>query len=321
MAYCSNCGEWVDAEDKFCNICGADVKDAGRGQGGDPARAGGRGQPGRDPQHGQPAGGMAHGQPAGGTAHGQPAGGQHPPGGAAGEELPQDSQSGIDFAFDYPKRDGWKPAILSGLLLFGSFLILPGLILVGYGYRVSRAAALGQPFPPKYEDWEGLLVDGLRFLAVLTVIGIVVLVLVTVLGAAAGQAPEGSAGVFAVILLLLYLLLLYVVPAYLTAFVGSDDVVGAFTDGRAIDLVTSGYYFKAMLFAILLRIVLNILMYFSAITIVGPIFVGGFMVPAFGAFWGYVYYQAAERGIVPPPAEDEPPVAEPAPHGTRQPSR
>jgi len=122
--------------------------------------------------------------------------------------------------------------LISTLLIVGSFLIVPAFILIGYGFRVARAAALGRPNPPPYDDWGGLIVDGLRFLGMYIAIGIIVGIPLAILQFVAIE--SGS-----VVLLLLYFVLSIVVGyaalAFFTAFVGSNrSVMRSPTDRHSI---------------------------------------------------------------------------------------
>lgn len=224
----------------------------------------------------------------------QPAGG--------GQSLPQETDGGISFALGYPKRDGWTPVLISTLLLVGSFLIVPAFILVGYGFRVARAAALGRPNPPSYDDWGGLIVDGLRFLGMYILLGIVVGIPLFILQRIAIASES-------VVLLLLYFVVSivagYATVAFYTAFVGSNSISDAFTNGQAFNLLRSGYYLRAYLLSIVLGIILVVLLFVSIITIVGWLAVYAYIVLAQAAFWGLVYYRAAQEGIVSPPVEDD----------------
>lgn len=177
-----------------------------------------------------------------------------------------------DFAVYFPKASGWKPILIGGLLVLGSFLVVPALILVGYGYRVARAAAFGEETPPQLTEWKGLLVDGARFTVLF--IPLAFLSVIPLLGT-------------------------YVALAFLTAFVGSDSLSGALTDGRAISFLTSAYFLKGFVLYIVLLVGLWIAM--VLLVVVGWVFGPAYIIIASGAFWGYVYKHAADDGIVPPP--------------------
>ena len=186
-----------------------------------------------------------------------------------------------------------------------SFLIVPFLITLGYSYRVARHAALGRAYPPQYEDWGGLIVDGLRYLGIILVAGIVGLFGVFALTAVLGSISDTLG---ALTFFVGYFGLFYFGGAFLTAFIGSNSFVKSFTDGRAVQLLKSPYYLKSMLIYIAIVFVFSIITFISIITIIGPLIVNSYAVLAFGAYWGYVYFQATEKGIVAPPVEDQQPA-------------
>lgn len=300
MPYCSSCGEWVEVSDRFCDNCGSDVADAGRGWGENRREnaKSGRARDQRRREDREP--GRTGDQRRRTTDDQRHAGGATGEGSA--EERPHDDKHGFGMALSYPKADGWGPALLSGLLLIGSFLVFPAVMLVGYGYRVSRAAVLGRSKPPEYGDWGGLFVDGLRFIAVYTVIAAGFLVAALVVFAARP--------LFGILFgIVLYFVFMYVQNAFLAAFVASDSVADAFLDGRAVSLLTSSYYVKASLWGFALSITFNSIINILILTVIGWIWAAAYAVLAYGAYWGYVYHQAVEKGIVPPPVEDgEPPA-------------
>lgn len=321
----------------------AQQRETGREPAGSHEQSRGQPQQGGSPQQGQPSQGHGRAHQGRGQApqghgrapqgQGQPPQGQgrapqggHPQGGQARQyqggrgqnALPQETNGVFDFAIGYPKRGSWTPAILSSVMLLLSILIVPLFIAIGYGFRVARAAALGRPFPPAFEDWGGLLYDGLRFIAVSLLAGLIwgVFAVLIIGGLFAAGSDAGAGFAFFV----LYIAAGWFIGAFQTAFVGSNSVPNAIVDRRALSLLTSGYYLKAWLLTIVLGIIFNIIFLISSLTIIGPIFVAGYAVLAYGAFWGYVYYRATQKGIVEPPVDDPQP-APPAGGPQQQPPR
>lgn len=308
MPYCPNCGEPVDDRSRYCRNCGTDVSDVPRESGGHNGSGenertqtghdewGGPRQPGQgDDQHTDRRGS------AGGQQHGSgPQGGQQP--GTPG----RGPSNALDFSFSFPKQNGWMPVLISTVLALFSFLIVPAILLAGYGFRVARWAAADQAQPPTYSDWGGLVVDGVRFglLSVLTGFGFFLIYVLTfggVFGATAVGDPTGELFVLILPLFVLgYVGIFVLVNAVMTVFVGNDSLVGAFTDGRLISLLKSWYFYKAFVFFVALNIIFQMLFFVSILTIVGPLVVNAYMILAFGAYWGYVYREAASRSIVPP---------------------
>lgn len=288
MPYCSNCGDWVEAEDSFCESCGGDVESAGKSGGG-----------------------------AGGPASGETTQGQQ-------SRKPHSDMSGLKFAYKYPKSDSWTVAVINYLLVLGSFLVIPALILYGRGYRVARAAALGRADAPKYEDVAGLIVDGLRFLVVILVMNGVLVLLFGMFSTAAVDPETGNvSGPMFAMTVVSMAALGYVMPAFVTAFVASNSVTSGFTDGRAVSLLKSVYYLKAFVLSLLVvggfSLAIGLLIAIQ-ITVIAVPFVVAHMVLGLSAYWGYVYDQANVRGIVPPPVEDEPSADEAATDAAGQPS-
>ena len=267
MTYCPECGEELSETAEFCNSCGAALS--------------------------QDAG------ESGGTA---PQATEQEGGG-----LLQDRKAGYDFAIYYPKERGWKPVLISAVLLVGSIVIVPLLALLGYSYRTGRAAATGTPEPPAYGDWGGLVVDGIRWFVVALIPALLWVI------------PLGIAGAISPVLGIVASLATYwFVGAFLTAFIGTTSVKEALTDGRAWSLLKSEYYLKAWLGFVLFIVGMWILTMFSALLILGPLFMTGYLIVAIGAYWGYVHYQAVQKGIIPRAvsvgdagghAEEQPPSA------------
>jgi hypothetical protein len=330
MPYCPECGADVRDDEQFCPNCGTGLsgEQGGDQWGEDTTQSGGRQQGGNqgwgddynqqqggnqgyqqqtgNQEYQQQGGNQGYQQQTGNQGYQQQTGnqgyqqqGRGRQGGVPGGTVPQRSSGALDFTLGYPKRDGWTPVLISVLLTLGSILLLPLLPLIGYAFRVGRNAALGRPNPPQYEDWGGLFVDGVRYLALVIVTAIAALVGVFGLGIALGSVsdPLGGLGFFVG-----YLGAFYVGIAVLTAFIGGNSVTGAFTDGRAVQLLKSPYFLKAVLIYIGITIVLNIIAVVSIITIIGPLIVSTYVILSQGAYLGYVYFQAAEKGIVAPPA-------------------
>jgi hypothetical protein len=193
----------------------------------------------------------------------------------------------LSFAFEFPRRRGWKPLLIGGGLFLISFLIVPYFLILGYSYRVGRAAAIGHNEPPAFGDWGGLAFDGLRMFALVLILGIPATILQLV-----------GAQISPILGIVLSLAVGLALPAFQVAFLGSGSITGALTDGRATSILFTTYYLKALLLSILLGIATTLLFLLSIITIVGWLFVLAFVVFVAQAFWGYVYFQAAQKGIV-----------------------
>jgi hypothetical protein len=148
--------------------------------------------------------------------------------------------------------------VVGSLLVLGSFLIVPLVLLFGYLVRVLASSARGDPEPPAFDDWGAMFVDGLKGLAVTLVYGLVPFLLIGVSVAiaigGAGSGSDAAAGVLggiglvgillsSVALFLLY----YLVPAALTKMAVEDSVGAAFAVGDLTDVLLSVDYLVAWL--------------------------------------------------------------------------
>ncbi|MDX1744522.1 MAG: DUF4013 domain-containing protein [Halobacteriales archaeon] len=108
----------------------------------------------------------------------------------------------LEGGLRYPS-EGEKPVgtvAVGGILVFFSWLIVPGLLLAGYVLRTIQAVAAGDPHPPRFEDWWGLLADGLR-VVVLSIAFALVPMVVFIFGAiitTSGVVVGGEGGILAV---------------------------------------------------------------------------------------------------------------------------
>lgn len=198
-----------------------------------------------------------------------------PDGGEAPESTEDDDslygEYTYNFAWYFPRVDGWRSILIASALVLTGFLVVPLLVVLGYSYRVGRAAALGRASPPPFEDWQDLLVDGLRFSVL--VVPAAVLFVIPLLGP-------------------------YVALAVIAAYMGSGSLTDALFDGSALRLMVSVFYVTAFI---------EYGVYVTAIVILSFLIVGvgwvlgpGFLVVSSGAFMGYIFNRAAERDLVEP---------------------
>ncbi|GAA0660940.1 DUF4013 domain-containing protein [Natronoarchaeum mannanilyticum] len=70
----------------------------------------------------------------------------------------------ISEAIDYPRSNegSVRTLLIGGLLALTSVLIVPAIVLIGYFMRVLRSVARGDERAPAFENWEGLLREGVR---------------------------------------------------------------------------------------------------------------------------------------------------------------
>lgn len=153
----------------------------------------------------------------------------------------------ISFAFTYPQSDGWAPIIITPLLLFFSFLILPMLLVYGYSYRLGRAALREDPVAPQYDEWVQLLVDGvLLFLVTIPFVIVVMFVGVLPLILAIEIGSIGLGFIAAV----MYLAAGYIGGGIVPTFMATGSVIETYRGGRFLRFVTTISYLKALLLII-----------------------------------------------------------------------
>lgn len=173
---------------------------------------------------------------------------------------------GTSLRFPFQGDDWVRPFLLGSLCALTSFLVLPAIVLYGYTLRVIRAGATGQEELPAFDDWEGLLVDGIKAYAVVLVYTVPLTIVMSVLiflvigASAVGLSAAGSAGaegiaaglgvltivgflaVFAV-----SLAVTYVIPASIVGLATQEDLSAAFDLTAIRNLVTSRTYLAGML--------------------------------------------------------------------------
>lgn len=173
--------------------------------------------------------------------------------------------------------------VVGGLLTFGSFLVIPGIIVLGYLVRVLESAAYDEDEPPTFEDWGGLLADGVKGIVIVFVYGLLPLVLIgfSFVSLGAGGASEsGVAGLFAgfgvvglLISFVALVVLYYLVPAALANFAIEGSMNAAFDFGTLKRTLLSLDYFVAWILPFVLAFLMNVVTTFLAFTILGIVLV------------------------------------------------
>ena len=176
-------------------------------------------------------------------------------------------------ALSYPRRgDGWLKRIgIGGLLILTSVLIIPGILLQGYSVRILRSAALDEETPPAFDDWAGMLVDGLK-LYVLTLAYTIVPYAVLLASLTTLTGPDGGSTLGSIVALLAGIALLavaYVLPAAMTNFAINDSLRAAFDFGTIFGAAFTGRYLIAIVLAIVVGGILSFIAGFLSIIIVG----------------------------------------------------
>lgn len=202
----------------------------------------------------------------------------------------------LEDSLTYPTKGegGIVRILVGGGLCFLFFLIVPILAASGYLVRALAGASCDEAEPPVFEDWGGLIADGLKALLISVAYSIVPLVLLgvfVVLLGAGGRASDGAGGVLAgigVVMMLLYLgvalAINYVLPAAITNF-GREGSMGAAFDFETLKpVLTSGSYVKAVLLTFLVSLVVGVVFTVFALLTFGL----GYLVAPFVYFYVYL---------------------------------
>lgn len=181
----------------------------------------------------------------------------------------------LEDGLSYPTRgdNALGRIFIGGLLGVFSFLIIPGIALFGYLIRVLEDSARDIEEPPAFEDWGGLIADGLKGVLVGIVYGIVPFVLlvsaIAVTGAGAAAADRSAGGIIAslgilgiLVSVLVLIILYYLIPAALTNMALEDRVGAAFEFGTLKRPLLSLDYFIAWLLPFVIAFLLNIASFF-----------------------------------------------------------
>lgn len=213
--------------------------------------------------------------------------------------------------------------VIGAVLLFFSFLILPAIVYYGYLVRVLRDTANGLEEPPEFDDWGGMLVDGLKMIVITVVYGIVpfsiafgVLLLGVVGGAAAGESGGGIVAGFGLLGFLVFflasLVLLYVLPAAVTNFAREDRVGAAFDFDTIGTVLTSSEYVVAWLLPLVVYMVVSVVTFLLIITFIGVLllpFVSFYAAMAIFYMFGRAYAAALDLDDEQPDQQAASPMA------------
>ncbi|MFB6126453.1 MAG: DUF4013 domain-containing protein [Halolamina sp.] len=188
----------------------------------------------------------------------------------------------LEDGLSYPARgdDALGRVVIGGILGFGSVLVVPAFLLLGYLVRVLEQSARNVEEPPSFEDWGGLLVDGLKATAVVVVYGLVPFGLLAVSGTvfaggvvAGGETVTGVVGGLGALGLLVSLLatalLYYLVPAALSSMAVQGSFGDAFDAGTLKSLLLSADYLLAWFVPFVIAVALNVVVAVLALTVVG----------------------------------------------------
>lgn len=207
--------------------------------------------------------------------------------------------------FEEAIRYPWKgeerveTVAIGGLLSLFSFLILPTFVVYGYLVRVIRRVSEGDDeVPPVFDDYEELLVDGLKAFVVMFVyslvsFGVVAIALASlILPVSFREGPAGPSSlnvlglVFALVVIAVAVLAslgaAYFVPAAVAAFARTGRLGAAFSPSELRSVGTHRGYAVAWLVALAVTILASVVGGAVSMTVLGAL-----LVP-FVAFYGAV---------------------------------
>jgi len=207
----------------------------------------------------------------------------------------------LEDTLSYPGRGRWlNRTVIGSLLVLGSPLLVPLVVLVGYGVQTLETTLEGADEPPAFADWGSLLVTGIGGI----VIGLVYLLGPLLIGTAlalavgvvgysglAGLAPAvGSdstlvwaisavaalvAAFFTLVFVSLTLVSLYVLPAALARYAATGDGTAAFDRTPLARIASSRDYFFAMVALQVVPLVVPVVAVVCLLTVVGIVALPG----------------------------------------------
>ena len=341
MPYCSDCGEPIEASDRFCPECGADLSDGEFGRNQDDHardhserhddRRGRRDDRGRQDERGddwdrherrrgrrdgwEESDGRREGRDdweGHGTPDGRP---PRDPGGDIAQSGPGDTYGGLlGFCLKYPSRAGIGGLLGGALVLLFFWLIIPLFLAVGYFVRLTAAAAAGRPKPPAWDDFGGMIKDG--FVLVIAVLPLLIVF---------GIVQFGIDQVNPFLTWPVSLVIGYIFPAIWITYAIERRWQAVYDVSTLVDLMTTERYLVAyIIYALLINgvglFVVLILMVLSVFTIVGWIILWPLIIFYWyaidGSLWGGVYYQMHGPADIPDPDPDaRPPETRPNERG------
>lgn len=191
----------------------------------------------------------------------------------------------LEESLRYPLNSDDRVAtlLIGGLLLVLSVLILPAFVVQGYLVRVLRSAAGGETEAPSFTGWGGLFVDGLKFLVINLVVGLVIAipfvgVSAVVFGGATavGDAGGGTGAALTLVGVLLFavatlfaIVVAYFLPAMFANFAVEGRLGAAFDLSTVKSIAFTTDYLVAVLLAVVLGGVINAIGSLFVLVLVG----------------------------------------------------
>ena len=175
----------------------------------------------------------------------------------------EDNRGLLGFSLAYPGENGWETPLIGAILFLFSWLIIPLFIVAGYFVRLTRAAGRGEPDPPEFDDWGGMLVDGLLLIVVFIPIVVVYAIVVVV-----------AAEIHEALGILVSFLALYPLPGAYMNYAVRDNWKAAYdVSTLGSQITTRTYLIGFLVYAFVINgigaIVAIVLLVLSLLTIVG----------------------------------------------------
>lgn len=217
----------------------------------------------------------------------------------------------IEAVLRYPaRREDWlKTVLIGGVLTLLGFLIIPAVIVSGYLLAVIRGRATGEDVPPGFEDWGGLLVDGVKT----WVVGFVYAVVPTVLalgmfGGAVASIATGSDvgmvlgllgfGIGGLLLMAIGLVFFYLLPASLANLAVTGRLGAAFDVDTVRRVVASRAYAVPWLWGLGVLVVggtvANLVMVIPLLGWIAGAILLFYVEVVMGALWGTGFAEALD---------------------------
>jgi hypothetical protein len=189
------------------------------------------------------------------------------------------SGSMLEESLSYPTKgdSGIARILIGGVLLFFGWLLLPLFIIAGYLVRsLGQVSVDPEADPLPFEDWGGLLIEGLKATVISLVYALIPLVFIGVMLVIVGVGGSADSGIVAGVGLLGLLTTLpgilviqYLVPAALTNFAREGSIAAAFDFEALKPVLVSKSYILATILIFGVSIVGGMVLSFLSIFLIG----------------------------------------------------
>lgn len=173
----------------------------------------------------------------------------------------------MESLLKYPLNDEhWlKKVLIGGVLIVGSFLVLPIFFLFGYQLRVMKEGLRESRRLPDFDEWGEMFFQGL------TGIGIgIIYPLFSLPFFLVGNVLPGAAGaLFQFLAMMAVVAGVYLVPAGLARYLHRRDFSAAFDSDFVFALAWNGSYFRTWLVVVLVGILGGFLSNLLTVILVG----------------------------------------------------